>query len=103
MSLAYDSSLLSLPEASLCWFPSLRGLLLYLPNLEILPEWLGQLIALEELFIWSPPKLACFPESIRNLTTLKRLSIRDYPRLVKRCKGEDAHKISRIPEVEFDY
>ncbi|KAG2557154.1 hypothetical protein PVAP13_8NG164903 [Panicum virgatum] len=92
----FHSSLASFPEAT-------PWLLLYLPNLEILPEWLGQLIALEELFIWSPPKLTCFPESIWNLTTLKRLSIRDYPRQVKRCKGEDAHKISRIPEVEFDY
>ena len=97
--LGYDSSLSSLPEATLCWFPSLRKLLLYLPNLEILPEWLGQLITLEKLFIWSSPMLTYLPESIRNLTALKRLKIEHCPRLVERCEGEDAHKISHIPEV----
>jgi aquaporin TIP len=91
-------SSLFLPEAT-PYLPSLRSLCLCLESLEILPEWLGQLITLEELSILSSPNLTSLPQSIRNLTALKKLSICDCPRLVERCKGEDAHKISHIPEV----
>ena len=92
------TSLSSLPEATPC-FPSLKGLWLSLVSLEILPEWLGQLITLETLIIWNSPNLTSLPQSIRNLAALKRLYISNCPRLVERCKGEDAHKISHIPEV----
>jgi aquaporin TIP len=95
------SSLSSLPEATPC-FPSLRKLHLELVNLEILPEWLGQLITLEELNISVSPILTSLPQSIRNLTALKRLKIFDCPRLVERCIAEDAHKISHIPEVDLE-
>ncbi|CAL4898012.1 unnamed protein product [Urochloa decumbens] len=90
------------PEARPC-FPSLRRLHLSLENLEILPEWLGQLTTLEELVISDCPNLTSLPASIRNLTTLKRLCIWECPRLVERLKGEDAHKISHNPEVELGY
>ncbi|CAN6334871.1 unnamed protein product [Urochloa humidicola] len=95
------SSFLTFPEASPC-FPSLRYLKLLLPNLEMLPEWLGQLITLEVLVIYCCPKLASLPSSIRNLAALKRLEIWKCPRLVERCKGEDAHKISHIPRVDLN-
>jgi len=97
----FHSSLASFPEATPC-FPSLRRLHLMLPSLEILPEWLGQLITLEKIIIRGSPNLTSLPQSIRNLTALKRLEIGSCPRLVERCKGEDAHKISHIPEVELD-
>ncbi|CAN6329757.1 unnamed protein product [Urochloa humidicola] len=89
------------PEAS-PRFPSLRYLLLSLGNLEMLPEWLGQLTTLEELVINGSPNLTSLPANIRNLTTLKRLRISGCPRLVEMCMGEDAHKISHIPQVELD-
>ncbi|KAJ1266237.1 hypothetical protein BS78_08G136100 [Paspalum vaginatum] len=88
-------------EATPC-FPSLRRLDLLLPDLEILPEWLGQVITLEVLRILFCRKLTSLPESIRNLTALKILDIWRCPRLVERCKGADAHKISHIPEVKLD-
>ncbi|CAN6361723.1 unnamed protein product, partial [Urochloa humidicola] len=94
-------SLSSLPEAIPC-FPSLRILHLCFPDLEILPEWLGQLITLEELHISNCPNLTTLPASIQNLTALKTLHIMLCPRLVERCKGEDAHKVSLIPKVELD-
>ncbi|OEL29623.1 hypothetical protein BAE44_0009358, partial [Dichanthelium oligosanthes] len=96
-----SNSLSSLPEATPC-FPSLRYLHLSLRDMEILPEWLGQLITLEELEIFFCPKLASLPESIQNLIALKRLAIRDCPKLAERCQGEDAPKISHILEVKID-
>ncbi|PNT72263.1 hypothetical protein BRADI_2g41927v3 [Brachypodium distachyon] len=73
-----------LPEAIRC-FMSLRNLYLgSLKDLELLPEWLGQ--------------LETFP-SFRNLTALKDLSIWGCPTLVDRCQGEDADMVSHIPEV----
>jgi Leucine-rich repeat (LRR) protein len=89
------------PETIPC-FPSLRHLRLQLSSLDMLPEWLGQLNTLEELFILDYGNLTSLPASIQNLTTLKRLEIERCPRLVKRCKGEDAHKISHILEVKLD-
>ncbi|CAN6178448.1 unnamed protein product [Urochloa humidicola] len=100
-----SSSLPSLPEAttSTCLlFPSLRMLELSLPGLETLPEWLGQLATLEAFAVSSSPNLSSLPESIRNLKALKKLIIWRCPRLAERCKGEDAHKISHIPEVDLD-
>ncbi|CAL4905339.1 unnamed protein product [Urochloa decumbens] len=93
-----SSSVSTFPEASPC-FPSLRYLEMAFPNLQTLPEWLGQLTTLEELSIFKCFNLTPLPASIQNLTALKKLQIRLCPRLVKRCKGEDAHKISHIPEV----
>ncbi|CAL5092545.1 unnamed protein product [Urochloa decumbens] len=92
------NSFSTFPDANPC-FPSLRYLDMSFPHLEMLPEWLGQLTTLEELFIFKCFNLTSLPASIQNLTTLKKLQIRLCPRVVKRCKGEDAHKISHIPEV----
>ncbi|KAL6847252.1 hypothetical protein ACP4OV_023105 [Aristida adscensionis] len=95
---SYDRSMRTLPEVTPC-FPSLRSLHLSLRGLEILPEWLGKLVSLEELHIEDSPKLTSLPESLPNLTALKKLVIEDCPGLIERCRGEDAHKISHIPEV----
>ncbi|CAL4991610.1 unnamed protein product [Urochloa decumbens] len=96
-----DSSFSTFPEATPC-FPSLRNLTLALNDLEILPEWLGQLTTLEDLIIIRCPKLTSLPECIRNLTALKYLKISKNPKLIETCKREDATKISHIPEVKFD-
>ncbi|XP_039833149.1 leucine-rich repeat protein SHOC-2-like [Panicum virgatum] len=71
---SFHSSLASFPEATPC-FPSLKRLHLMLPSLEILPERLGQLITLEKIIIRGSPNLTSLPQSIRNLTALKRLEI----------------------------
>ncbi|KAL6847254.1 hypothetical protein ACP4OV_023107 [Aristida adscensionis] len=92
-----NNSFRTLPEVTPC-FPSLRILYLSLKALEVLPEWLGQLISLEELRIRLSPKLRSLPESLPNLTALKTLEIWKCPILIERCRGEDAHKISHIPE-----
>uniref|UniRef100_A0A0A9BL10 Uncharacterized protein n=1 Tax=Arundo donax TaxID=35708 RepID=A0A0A9BL10_ARUDO len=72
-------------------------------DLEILPEWLGQLICLEVLTISECPNVTSLPASIKNLTAMKRLHISHCPRLIQRCRGEDSHKISHIPEVTLDF
>ncbi|RCV18159.1 hypothetical protein SETIT_3G278200v2 [Setaria italica] len=88
----------TLPEIFQC-FGNIRNLYLRSwEKLEILPEWLGQLISLEVLRIKSCPRLKCLPESIRNLTALKKLYISDCPKLIE---GEDDHKISHVPEKKF--
>ncbi|CAL4909752.1 unnamed protein product [Urochloa decumbens] len=94
------TGLSSLPEAA-PRFPYLRYLHLSSHNLEILPEWLGQFINLEVLII-SCPKVTSLPESIQNLHALKSLHIWECRKLVERCKGKDAHKISHIKDVMFD-
>ncbi|KAL6623474.1 hypothetical protein ACP70R_033353 [Stipagrostis hirtigluma subsp. patula] len=91
----------TLPEIAPC-FPSLRELRLFAMNDEALPEWLGQLISLERLEIGGCYNLTYLPESIRNLTALKTLSIWDCPRLIERCREADADKISHIPDVSLD-
>lgn len=98
LRVAGRKSLRTFPEAT-PRFPSLRFLHVALKDLEILPEWLGQLISLEELRIFNCPKLTFLPASIRNLTALKKLNIKGCPRLVERCQGENAHRISHIPEL----
>ncbi|TKW29463.2 hypothetical protein SEVIR_3G396601v4 [Setaria viridis] len=97
-----SGSFSTFPEASPC-FPSLRYLRMSLANLEMLPEWLGQLTTLKQLVIYDCPNLTSLPASIRNLTTLKTLEIWSCPRLIERCKGEDAHKISHIPDVRLGH
>ncbi|KAI5002361.1 hypothetical protein ZWY2020_027011 [Hordeum vulgare] len=69
------------------------------PGLDVFPEWLGQLTTLQELSIIRCPNLTSLPQSIQNLAELKKLHIEDCPILLQRCQGQDAHKISHIPEL----
>lgn len=88
-----------LPE-SMMNLTALRLLLLKgLERLEILPEWLGQLVSLRDMYFSRSPKVTSFPESLQNLTALLELQIWNCPRLIRRCQGEDAYKISHIPTV----
>ncbi|GJM95232.1 hypothetical protein PR202_ga11944 [Eleusine coracana subsp. coracana] len=120
LDLEARSSLRTFPDVAPC-FSSLRHFSLYLPDLEVLPEWLWQLnyleklhiggcrilsslpdsiqnlTALKELHITSCPELTSFPDSIQNLTALKNLRIYNCPRLSQWCQGEGAHRISHIP------
>uniref|UniRef100_A0A0D3EYF5 Uncharacterized protein n=1 Tax=Oryza barthii TaxID=65489 RepID=A0A0D3EYF5_9ORYZ len=62
-------------------FVSLRELYLCSwENLEILPEWLGQLICLEVIEFINCPVLTALPTSLQNLTSLREL-------LLLGCKG----------------
>uniref|UniRef100_J3L7N8 Uncharacterized protein n=1 Tax=Oryza brachyantha TaxID=4533 RepID=J3L7N8_ORYBR len=74
------SGLRTLPDIIKC-FLSLRRLdLRSLEDLEILPEWLGQLVSIDEINIIDCPNLTSLPKSIQNLTALRELWL-------QRCKG----------------
>jgi hypothetical protein len=67
-----------------------------------LPEWIGQLTALRELYIQSFPALEFLPQSIQRLTALKVSYISHCPDLERRYKrrvGPDWHLVSHIPEL----
>uniref|UniRef100_A0A0E0CCR3 NB-ARC domain-containing protein n=1 Tax=Oryza meridionalis TaxID=40149 RepID=A0A0E0CCR3_9ORYZ len=69
------SGLHTLPDVIQC-FISLKELYLRSwEDLEILPEWLGQLISLEDITIINCPKLKSLPKSIQNLTALRELRL----------------------------
>ncbi|TXG47395.1 hypothetical protein EZV62_026689 [Acer yangbiense] len=73
------------------------------PNLESLPHWLGDLTSLQTLRISLCPKLQSLPASIQGITMLQKLSIYGCPELEKRSekeKGEDWYKIAHIPNVD---
>ncbi|PNT73556.1 hypothetical protein BRADI_2g60250v3 [Brachypodium distachyon] len=59
-------SMKSLTALRVLWLKECKGL-------DALPEWMGQLISLQEFCIISCPNLTSLPESIQNLTTLKKL------------------------------
>jgi Leucine-rich repeat (LRR) protein len=93
------SLLIYLPE-SMKNLTSLRELTLWgCDRVEKLPEWIGQLASLREFCIDRSPKVASLPGSIRNLSALMELQIWNCPRLIERCQGEDAYKITHVPTV----
>jgi structure-specific endonuclease subunit SLX1 len=73
------------------------------PEFESLPEEIWEsLQSLRVLDIYSCKSLRCFPEGIRQLTSLEVLTIHQCPTLKKRCKegtGEDWDKIAHIPQL----
>ncbi|KAL0007254.1 hypothetical protein SO802_008756 [Lithocarpus litseifolius] len=75
-----------------------------LRNLVSLP-WIGSLTSLQSLNIFRCPNLTSLPQEIRNLTSLKVLSIRECPLLGQRCKrqiGEDWPFIAHVPFITVD-
>ena len=96
----------SLPEKGLRNLVSLRKLeIQWCDKLVSLP-WIGSLTSLQSLKIWSCPNLTSLPQEIRNLTSLKELSIRGcQPLLGQRCNrqiGEDWPIIAHVPFVDVD-
>ncbi|KAJ4711542.1 Disease resistance protein [Melia azedarach] len=105
VSLSNCENLASLPEA----MQHLTGLkLLHIwscPQMETLPEWLGNLASLQELELWYCENLICLPESMHRLTALQFLSIWSCPHLNILCeeeRGADWHKIQHIPFIKIN-
>nr|XP_016444630.1 PREDICTED: putative disease resistance protein RGA3 [Nicotiana tabacum] len=75
-------------------------------NFTTIPEWIGDLIALNRLEIIDLPMLTSFPEGMRSLAALQVLIVtRCSSSLKQRCEkevGEDWPKIAHIPRVEID-
>jgi Leucine-rich repeat (LRR) protein len=72
-------------------------------DLEVLPEWLGDLTALESLEISCCLKLVSLPEGLRCLTALEELIVSGCSSaLAENCRketGKDWFKISHIPSI----
>ena len=87
-------NLVSLRELSIRWCDELVSL-----------PWIGILTSLQTLDIMGCPNLTSLPQEIRNLTSLKELSIWDCLLLGERCKrqiGEDWPIIAHVPIVRVD-
>ena len=95
----------SLPEEWLRNLVSLRELFIqWCDELVSLP-WIGILTSLQTLDIMGCPNLTSLPQEIRNLTSLKELSIYRCSLLGQRCKrqiGEDWPIIAHVPFVDVD-
>ncbi|XP_019253683.1 PREDICTED: putative disease resistance protein RGA3 isoform X2 [Nicotiana attenuata] len=75
-------------------------------NFTTIPEWIGDLIALNRLEISDSPMLTSFPEGMRSLAALQVLMVYVCSSSLKqRCEkevGEDWPKIAHIPRVVID-
>ncbi|CAN4116664.1 unnamed protein product [Withania somnifera] len=83
----------NLQSLSVCRFPSLN----------LLPEWLGELVSLKELTIVQCDNLASLPECMERMN-LQSLNILGCAILEKRCnlgQGEDWYKIAHISKVKI--
>ncbi|XP_059649476.1 putative disease resistance protein RGA3 [Cornus florida] len=99
-------NLVDLPEA-LQHLPALQSLhIINNKELTSLPDWLGNLASLQRLSIWCCPKIESLPDTIQSLTNLTTLIISGCnDQLKRRCekgRGEDWHKIARIPHVRIN-
>ncbi|XP_009801207.1 putative disease resistance protein RGA3 [Nicotiana sylvestris] len=102
----YLDKLMSLPV----WLQHFSGTLKSIeiwecPNLTSIPEWIGDLIALNWLEIYGSRMLTSFPEGMRSLAALQVLIVtRCSSSLKQRCEkegGEDWPKIAHIPRVDI--
>ncbi|KAK7348647.1 hypothetical protein VNO80_23241 [Phaseolus coccineus] len=93
----------TLPYGLQC-VPSLRSLDIIFCTFTSLPDWLGDMTSLQNLYIFMCDRLRSLPSSIQRLTNLSSLRIRKCPYLEKRCKeetGEDWQYIKHIPEIKL--
>jgi hypothetical protein len=93
--------LITLPESIRSYHNLMKLEILECWNFSALPEWLGELTSLRELSVHAA-KLELLPESIQNLTALDKLVLTkcNY-RLRARCtSGEDRDKIKHIGNVD---
>ena len=106
LELVQINNLESLTEEGLWNLVSLREL--YIERCDGLGSlcWIGTLTSLQKLSIWRCPKLKSLPQGIRNLTSLKQLTIIECTLLTQRCKrhiGEDWPIIAHVPCVIVDF
>ncbi|CDP08105.1 unnamed protein product [Coffea canephora] len=81
-------------------------LIAYFDGIVALPEFLGSIHSLEELYIVDCQNLLYLPsaEAVRRLTKLRKLAIEGCPLLKDRCKkeiGQEWYKIAHIPEIQL--
>nr|XP_034592130.1 disease resistance protein RGA2-like [Setaria viridis] len=102
LTIKSDSDLITLPEIIRSCH-SLRSLqILDSCNFAALPDWLGDLASLEELEVHSA-KLQRLPHSIKNVTSLKTLTLKKCNYKLRECcsrLGEDYDKIKHIKHVD---
>jgi hypothetical protein len=95
------NGLITLPE-SIQWYCSLRKLeIVECWDFSALPDWLGQLKSLQELTVHAA-KLELLPQSIRDLTALDKLVLRECNfRILEGCTlgGEDYDNIKHIKHL----
>uniref|UniRef100_K3Y384 Uncharacterized protein n=1 Tax=Setaria italica TaxID=4555 RepID=K3Y384_SETIT len=102
LTIKSDSDLITLPEIIRSCH-SLRSLqILDSCNFAALPDWLGDLASLEELEVHSA-KLQRLPHSIKNVTSLRTLTLKKCNYKLRECcsrLGEDYDKIKHIKHVD---
>ncbi|PHT39108.1 hypothetical protein CQW23_22681 [Capsicum baccatum] len=76
------------------------------PNFATIPDWIGDLIALNRLAIDDSPMLKSLPEGMQSLTAFQKLIVIGGSSILKqRFKkevGEDWPKIAHVPTVDID-
>ena len=95
----------SLPEKRVRNLISLRELYICCCDGLVSLPGIGSVTSLQNLKIFLCPNLMSLPQEIRNLTSLKELSIWGCPLLGQRCErqiGEDWPLIAHVPIVDVD-
>ena len=82
------------------YFIALKILWIGQVNLVDLPEWLGNISSLQQLYLAYCPNLVHLPtkEAMQRLTQLKKLVIHDCPKF----EYNERIKISHVPWVEIN-
>ncbi|KAL2935344.1 Disease resistance protein RGA2 [Bienertia sinuspersici] len=96
----------TLPE-QLQHLVTLRGLTMWWYNVEIIPEWLGNLTALRSLELDHMKKLQCLPshQAMQRLSNLEALHVEECPLLIEDIRSNTGEwfKIAHIPLIEVNH